>query len=99
MDRRREGGPEEDGCHKLEDTCTQKRRLEGGREGGQGPTRTVEPWSSSSTSSRIWKLENAREVQQEAEGTALVLGEEEENLIHDVAYRDEEMASLLPVTF
>ena len=57
-----EGGPEEDGCHKLEDTCTQKdgchkledtctqkRRLENGREGGQGPTRTVEPWSSSST--------------------------------------------------
>jgi hypothetical protein len=23
--------------------CTQKRRLEDGREGGQGPTRTVEP--------------------------------------------------------
>jgi len=22
---RREGGPEEDGCHKLEDTCAQKR--------------------------------------------------------------------------
>ena len=48
MDGRREGGPEEDGCHKLEDTCTQKRRLEDGREGGQGPTWTVEPWSSSS---------------------------------------------------
>ena len=47
MDGRREGGPEEDGCHKLEDTCTQKRRLEDGREGGQDPTRTVEPWSSS----------------------------------------------------
>jgi len=43
-----EGGPEEDGCHKLEDTCTQKRRLEDGREGGQGPTRTEEPWSSGS---------------------------------------------------
>jgi hypothetical protein len=25
--------------------CTQKRRLEEGREGGQGPTRTVEPRS------------------------------------------------------
>ena len=49
MDGRREGGPEGDGCHKLEDTCTQKRRLEGDREGGQGPTRTVESWSSSST--------------------------------------------------
>ena len=48
MDGRREGGPEEDGCHRLEDTCTQKRRLEDGREGGQGPTRTVEPWSSAS---------------------------------------------------
>ena len=48
MDGRREGRPEEDGCHKLEDTCTPKRRLEDGREGGQGPTRTVEPWSSSS---------------------------------------------------
>ena len=47
----REGGPEEDGCHTLEDTCTQKRRLEDGREGGQGPTGTVEPWSSSSSSS------------------------------------------------
>ena len=46
MDGRCEGGPEEDGCHKLEDTCTQKRRLEDGREGGQGPTRTVEPCSS-----------------------------------------------------
>ena len=45
MDGRRERGPEEDGCHKLEDTCTQKRRLEDGREGGQGPTRTVEPWN------------------------------------------------------
>ena len=32
-------------CHKLEDTCTQKRRLEDGSEGGQGPTRTVESWS------------------------------------------------------
>jgi len=39
----------EDGCHKLEDTCTQKRRLEDGRERGQGPTRTVEPCSSSSS--------------------------------------------------
>ena len=48
MDGRREAGPEEDGCHKLEDTCTQKRRLEDDREGGQGPIRTVEPWSSSS---------------------------------------------------
>ena len=47
MNGRREGGPEEVGCHKLEDTCAQKRRLEDGREGGQGPTRTVEPWSSS----------------------------------------------------
>ena len=46
-----EGGPEEDGRHRLENTCTQKRRLEDGREGGQGPTRTVEPWSSSSSSS------------------------------------------------
>jgi len=51
VDGRREGGPEEDGCHKLEDTCAQKRRLEDGCEGGQGPTRTVEPWSSSSSSS------------------------------------------------
>jgi hypothetical protein len=42
---RREGGPEEDGCHELKDTCAQTRRLEDGREGGQGPTRTVEPWS------------------------------------------------------
>ena len=25
VDGRRDGGPEEDGCHKLEDTCTQKR--------------------------------------------------------------------------
>ena len=25
VDGRREGGPEEDGCHKLEDTCAQKR--------------------------------------------------------------------------
>ena len=48
VDGRREGGPEEDGCHRLEDTCAQKRGLEDGREGGQGPTRTVEPWSSSS---------------------------------------------------
>ena len=48
MDGRREGGSEEDGCHKLEETCTQKRRQEDGREGGQGTTRTVEPWSSSS---------------------------------------------------
>ena len=45
VDGRREGGPEEDGCHILEDTCTQRRQLEDGREGGQGPTRTVEPWS------------------------------------------------------
>ena len=45
VDGRREGGPEKDGCHKLEDTCAQKRRLEDGREGGQGPTRTVEPRS------------------------------------------------------
>ena len=51
MDGRREGGPEEDGFHKLEDICTQNRRLEVAREGGQGPTRTVEPWSSSSSSS------------------------------------------------
>ena len=51
VDGRCEGGPEEDGCHKLEDMCTQKRRLEDGREGGQGPTRTVEPWNSSSSSS------------------------------------------------
>jgi len=29
----------------------QKRGLEDGREGGQGPTRTVQPWSSSSSSS------------------------------------------------
>jgi len=42
---------EEDGCHKLEDTCTQNRRLEDGSEGGQGATGTVEPWSSSSSSS------------------------------------------------
>ena len=54
---RREGGTEEDWCHKLEDTCTQKRRLEDGREGGQGPTRTVEPWSSSS--SRVSLLESS----------------------------------------
>jgi len=39
----REGGPEEVGCHRLEDTCTQKRRLEDGRDGGQGATRTVQP--------------------------------------------------------
>ena len=51
MDGRCEGGPEGQGCHKLEDTCTQKRWLEDGREGGQGPTRFVEPWSSSSSSS------------------------------------------------
>ena len=51
VDGRREGGPKEDGCHKLEDTCTQKIRLEDSHEGGQGPTRTVEPWSSSSSSS------------------------------------------------
>ena len=50
-------GPEEDGCHKLEDTCTQKRRLEDGREGGQGPTRTVEPWSSSCSSTEDGPLE------------------------------------------
>ena len=36
------------GVTNWEDTCTQKRRLEDFREGGQGPTRTVEPWSSSS---------------------------------------------------
>ena len=59
MDGRREGGPEEDGCHKLEDTCTQKRRLEDGREGGQGPTRTVEPWSSS-MSHEVWREEQDR---------------------------------------
>jgi len=47
----------------------------------------------------MWKLENAREFQQEADETALVVGEEEEKLIHDIAYRDEEMVSLLPVTF
>jgi len=47
VDLRRDGVPEEDRCHKLEDTCTQKRRLEDVREGGQGPTRTVEPWGSS----------------------------------------------------
>ena len=41
---------QKDGCHKLEDTCTQKRRLEDGREGGQGPRRTVDPWSSGSSS-------------------------------------------------
>jgi len=29
-------------------TYTQKRRLEDGCEGGQGPTRTVQSWSSSS---------------------------------------------------
>jgi hypothetical protein len=40
-----EVGPEEDGCHELEDMCSQKRRLEDGHEGDQGPTRTVEPWS------------------------------------------------------
>ena len=51
MDGRREGGPEEDGCHKLKDTCANKTRLEDGCEGGQGPTRTVEPWSNSSSSS------------------------------------------------
>jgi hypothetical protein len=34
VDGRCEGGPEEDGCHELEDTCTQKRRLKDGREGG-----------------------------------------------------------------
>ena len=44
--RGREGGPEEDGCHGLEDTCTQKGRLEDGSGGGQGATGTVEPWSS-----------------------------------------------------
>ena len=54
----------------LEDTCTQKRRLEDGREGGQGPTRTVEPWSSSSSSSVVLKglickymVENSSTVQ------------------------------------
>ena len=51
MDGPREGGPEEDGCYRLEDMCTQKRRLEDGREGGQGATGTVEPCSSSSSSS------------------------------------------------
>ena len=51
MDGRREGGPEKDGCHKLQVACAQKRRLEDGCEGGQGPTRTVEPWSISSSSS------------------------------------------------
>ena len=45
------------------------------------------------------KLENARDVQWEVEGAALVEGGEEKNLIHDVAYRDEEMASLLTVNF
>ena len=50
MDGRREGGTEEDGCHKLKETCTQKGRLEDGHEGGQGTTRTVEPWNSSSSS-------------------------------------------------
>jgi hypothetical protein len=34
-----------------------------------------------------------------ARGTALVVGGVEESLIHDDADRDEEMASLLPVTF
>jgi hypothetical protein len=43
IDGRREGGPEEVGCYRLEDTCTQKRRLEDGRDGGQGATRTVQP--------------------------------------------------------
>ena len=33
----------------LEDTCKQKRGLEDGREGGQGPTRNVEPWNNSSS--------------------------------------------------
>ena len=51
MDGPREGGPGENGCYTLEDTCTQKGRLEDGCEGGQGPTRTVEPWISSSSSS------------------------------------------------
>jgi hypothetical protein len=41
VDGRCEGGPEKDGCHELEDTCAQMRRLEDGREGGQGRTRTV----------------------------------------------------------
>jgi len=27
-------GPEEDGCHTLEDMCAQKRQLEDGHEGG-----------------------------------------------------------------
>ena len=53
VDGRREGGPEENWCHKLEDKCTQKRRLEDDREGGQGPTRTVEPCISSSMW-RVW---------------------------------------------
>ena len=56
MDGRREGGPEEDGCNKLEVTCTQKRRMEDGREGGQGPTRTAEPLSSSISSSSSSKI-------------------------------------------
>ena len=56
MDGRREGGPEEDGCHKLEDTCTQKRRPEDGREGGQGPTRNVELWSSNSSYQMLYTL-------------------------------------------
>ena len=47
-----DGRREEDGCHKLEDTCAQK-RLEDGREGGKGPTRTVEPWNSSSNICKI----------------------------------------------
>jgi hypothetical protein len=34
-----------------------------------------------------------------ARGAALVVGGVEESLIHDDADRDEEMASLLPVTF
>ena len=51
MDGRIERGPEGDGCQKLKDTRTQKRWLENCREQGQGPTRFVEPWSSSSSRS------------------------------------------------
>ena len=36
---------------------TQKRQLEDGREGGQGPTRTVEPWSSSK---RVYAIEHTK---------------------------------------
>jgi len=40
-----------------------------------------------------------REKSKKRRKEQLVVGGEEENLIHDTAYRDEEMASLLPVTF